>query len=70
MGEAADLTYDYAHVGTDRAALADLSGKAISDATRGKSSIVVVGQGALREADGEAVLGHAMKLAENSARGC
>jgi len=66
VGEAADLTYDYAHVGTDRAALESLSSRAITDETRAKKSVVIVGQGALREADGAAVLGHAMKLAEAS----
>ncbi|WP_026756119.1 NADH-quinone oxidoreductase subunit NuoG [Sediminimonas qiaohouensis] len=65
VGEAVDLTYDYVHVGTDRAALESLSSKEIG-ATRDKPSIVIVGMGALREADGAAVLGHAMKLAENS----
>ncbi|MDO5606153.1 MAG: NADH-quinone oxidoreductase subunit NuoG [Paracoccus sp. (in: a-proteobacteria)] len=66
IGEAVDLTYDYAHVGTDRAALESLSGREISDETKAKPSIVIVGQGAIREADGEAVLAHAMRLAENS----
>src|SRR5690606_14952535 len=66
VGEAVDLTYDYAHVGNDRAALESLSSRTISDETREKPSIVIVGQGAIREADGEAVLAHAMKLAENS----
>ncbi|MBY6090138.1 NADH-quinone oxidoreductase subunit NuoG [Maritimibacter alkaliphilus] len=65
VGEAADLTYDYTHVGTDRAALESLSSKEIGE-TKDKNSIVIVGQGALREADGLAVLAHAMKLAENS----
>ncbi|MGB5557439.1 MAG: NADH-quinone oxidoreductase subunit NuoG, partial [Paracoccaceae bacterium] len=63
IGQAVDLTYDYAHVGTDRAALTGLL-----DHTFGKvleePSIVIVGQGALQEADGEAVLSQAMKLAE------
>tara|TARA_R110002124_G_scaffold54062_3_gene154271 strand:- start:1325 stop:3349 length:2025 start_codon:yes stop_codon:yes gene_type:complete len=66
VGEAADLTYDYAHLGTDRAALESLSGREISDETRARKSVVIVGQGALREADGAAVLGHAMQLAANS----
>ena len=66
LGEAVDLTYDYVHVGTDRAALVELSDKEVSEATREKPSIVIVGQGAINEADGEAVLAHAMKLAENS----
>jgi len=66
VGAAVDLTYDYAHVGTDRAALAGLSAQTVSDATRAMPTLVVVGQGAIIEADGEAVLAHAMKLAENS----
>jgi NADH-quinone oxidoreductase subunit G len=66
VGEACDLTYEYAHVGTDRAALEKLSSQKISDETKAKKTIVIVGQGAIREADGAAVLGHAMKLAENS----
>ena len=66
VGQAADLTYDYAHVGTDRAALEKLSSLVISDETRAKPSLVIVGQGAINEADGAAVLAHAMRLAENS----
>ena len=66
VGEAVDLTYDYAHVGTDRAALERLSSMTISDETRAKPTIVIVGQGAINEADGAAVLAHAMRLAENS----
>ncbi|WP_138933689.1 NADH-quinone oxidoreductase subunit NuoG [Roseovarius arcticus] len=66
IGEACNLTYEYAHVGTDRAALEKLSSQDITDETKAKKSIVIVGQGALMEADGEAVLAHAMKLAENS----
>ncbi len=66
VGEAADLTYEYVHVGTDRAALEGLSSKEISEETKAKPSLVIVGQGAINEADGEAVLAHAMKLAENS----
>ena len=66
VGEAVDLTYDYSHVGTDRAALEKLSSQDISDETRDKPTLVIVGQGAIREADGAAVLAHAMKLAENS----
>jgi len=65
VGEAADLTYDYAHVGTDRAALAGLLGKT-HDAVLDAPSIVIVGQGALREADGAAVLAASMQLAEET----
>ena len=66
VGEAVDLTYDYAHVGTDRAALERLSSMQITDETKAKPTLVIVGQGAINEADGEAVLAHAMRLAENS----
>jgi NADH-quinone oxidoreductase subunit G len=66
VGEAVDLTYDYVHVGTDRAALEMMSSTEITEETKAKPSIVIVGQGAINEADGEAVLAHAMKLAANS----
>ncbi len=66
VGEAVDLTYDYAHVGTDRAALVALSSAEITEETRAKPTLVIVGQGAITEADGESVLAHAMKLAENT----
>jgi len=65
VGPAVDLTYDYHHVGTDRAALVDLADKKIGAAKKMKT-VVIIGQGALREADGAAVLSHAMKLAENT----
>ncbi|MBI6630228.1 NADH-quinone oxidoreductase subunit NuoG [Pontibaca salina] len=66
IGEKADLTYDYEYLGADRAALEKLSSQTISDEAKDTKSVVIVGQGALQEADGAAVLGHAMKLAENS----
>ena len=54
IGEAVDLTFDYTHLGTDRAALAQ--------AKAGEGALVIVGQGAICEADGEAVLANAMAL--------
>ena len=63
IGEAVDLTYPYHHFGSDRAALADhlkLAKDAPADETQG---IVIVGQGAIREADGLAVLAMAMEIA-------
>ncbi|MGV6811386.1 MAG: NADH-quinone oxidoreductase subunit NuoG [Brevirhabdus sp.] len=63
VGEAADLTYDYAHVGTDRAALETLLGHKFGK-VKDAPSLIIVGQGAIAEADGEAVLAHAQKLAE------
>ncbi|MEX1235112.1 MAG: NADH-quinone oxidoreductase subunit NuoG [Roseovarius sp.] len=63
IGEACDLTYDYDHAGEDRAALEKLA----SDAQKSDGkSVVIVGQGALQEADGEAVLAHAMALVEKT----
>ncbi len=62
IGEAVDLTYDYLHLGTDRQALLDLVNEA--PGPDGTPGLVIVGQGALREADGEAVLANAMKLCE------
>ncbi|MCU4654599.1 NADH-quinone oxidoreductase subunit NuoG [Roseibacterium sp. SDUM158016] len=65
IGPAADLTYEVSHMGTDRAALADLAARDFG-AVRDVPSVVIVGQGALREADGEAVLAHAMQVAEKT----
>ena len=64
IGQKVDLTYDYSHKGTDRAALVDLAKAECSDAVRDNPSVIIIGQGALNEADGEAVLSQAMKLAE------
>ncbi|WP_378945441.1 NADH-quinone oxidoreductase subunit NuoG [Paracoccus sp. R86501] len=61
VGQAVDLTFDYTHAGTDRAALSKL----LDDATAAEEpGVIIVGQGALREADGEAVLATVMALAE------
>ncbi|MDQ7079106.1 MAG: NADH-quinone oxidoreductase subunit NuoG [Paracoccaceae bacterium] len=65
VGEAADLTYDYSHFGTDRAALESLLDKDFGKVLD-VPSIVIIGQGALMEDDGEAVLTAAMKLAEKT----
>ncbi|WP_170436905.1 NADH-quinone oxidoreductase subunit NuoG [Ruegeria arenilitoris] len=54
IGPAVDLTYDYEHLGTDRDALA--KAKASNEA------VVIVGQGAVSEADGLAVLAAARAL--------
>ncbi len=62
IGEPVDLTYDYMHLGTDRAALTDLSKMDHSDKD-GVRGVMIVGQGALNEADGAAVLGTAMQTA-------
>ncbi|MCG6901512.1 MAG: NADH-quinone oxidoreductase subunit NuoG [Rhodobacter sp.] len=63
IGEAVDLTYDYAHIGTGRDSLVEMAAMDHSD-KQGVRGVVIVGQGALQEADGEAVLSQAMKAAE------
>ncbi|MCC5969828.1 MAG: NADH-quinone oxidoreductase subunit G [Pararhodobacter sp.] len=60
IGAPVDLTYDVHELGADRAALV----KAAKDAKPAEGALVIVGQGALCEADGAAVLAHAMKLAQ------
>ena len=63
VGEAIDLSYDYKHIGTDRDALAQLATMDRSDKD-GVAGLMIVGMGALTEADGSAVLGTAMQMAE------
>lgn len=66
VGQAADLTYEYHHAGDDRAALLSLVAEAEKAGPDGKAAVIIIGQGAINEADGEAVLSQAMKLAEVS----
>ncbi|MFN3292464.1 MAG: NADH-quinone oxidoreductase subunit NuoG [Gemmobacter sp.] len=63
VGPAVDLTYDYHHFGTGREALTALLKEDLTN-TAGTPGLVIVGMGALTEADGEAVLSQAMKIAE------
>ncbi|MFA7432507.1 MAG: NADH-quinone oxidoreductase subunit NuoG [Gemmobacter sp.] len=66
IGPRVDLTYDYTHAGAGRDALV----AAAKDAgPRDGPGVVIVGQGALTGADGEAVLSQAMKLAEATGAG-
>ncbi|NOR61968.1 MAG: NADH-quinone oxidoreductase subunit G [Rhodobacteraceae bacterium] len=67
IGEAVDLTYEYAHLGDDRAAFAALLKHSISSETQAKNTVVIVGQGALMGKDGEAILEACKKLAETTA---
>ncbi|WP_442773430.1 NADH-quinone oxidoreductase subunit NuoG, partial [Paenirhodobacter enshiensis] len=60
VGPDADLTYDYTSAGADRAALKAL----VAAAEPVEGTVVIVGQGAITEADGTAVLAHAMALAD------
>ena len=63
VGEAADLTYPYTHVGPGPAALQQVVEMGGDDEIRGYASLVIVGQGALCRADGAAVLAAAQKIA-------
>ncbi len=63
IGEAAELTYEYEHVGSDRAALTKLA-KADHSDRHGAPGVVIVGQGALTGDDGAAVLRNVMAIAE------
>lgn len=63
VGEAVDLTYEYAHLGNDHAALEGLFAMAPEKA-HGKETLVIIGAGALTGADGSAVLAKAMAYAE------
>jgi NADH-quinone oxidoreductase subunit G len=61
IGAAVDLTYEYNHIGTDRAALEGMLKQDFS-AVKDKPSLVILGMGALNEADGAAVLAHAQQI--------
>ena len=65
IGEQVDLTFDVVAVGTDRQALVDTAAKDMG-AVKDMDSLVVIGMGAVREADGEAVLSQAMALASKT----
>ncbi len=69
VGPAAELTYTYHHMGDDRAALQKVIDMGGDDEIRGKASLVIVGQGALQEADGAAVLAAAQAIATNTESG-
>ncbi|WP_299023781.1 NADH-quinone oxidoreductase subunit NuoG [uncultured Sulfitobacter sp.] len=65
VGEAVDLTYEYEHMGTDRAALAHVLDLDMTDLAE-KNCIVIVGQGALAADDGAAVLATVQAINEKS----
>ncbi len=69
VGPAADLTYEYHHMGDDRTALQKVVDMGGDDEIRAKRSLVIVGQGALQEADGAAVLAAAQAIASNTESG-
>ncbi|MEO9865691.1 MAG: NADH-quinone oxidoreductase subunit NuoG [Yoonia sp.] len=63
IGTNDDLTFDIKQIGSGRDDLVDLAGMDHSD-KHGTKGVMIVGQGALTEADGEAVLSQAMKAAD------
>jgi NADH-quinone oxidoreductase subunit G len=63
IGTNDDLTFDVEQIGAGRDDLVAFAAADHSD-KKDKSSIVIVGQGALSEADGEAVLSQTMKAAD------
>jgi len=65
IGPAADLTYDVFQMGEGRDTLAGLENYEFKE-IKEKPSMIIVGQGALSEADGLAVLAHAMRAAERT----
>ena len=66
VGEEADLTYGAFHAGDTAEALVRMADEGVSDETREKRTVVIVGQGALARPDGAAILGHAMRTCEVS----
>ena len=62
VGQNVDLTYDVNHIGTDRAALEQAL--STSEHVKDKTPIVILGQGALQEADGAAVLAMVQKICD------
>ena len=68
MGSAVDLTYDYDHLGDSPSLLNELLKKDHADIAE-KSSVIVVGMGALAREDGAEVLAAAMALAEATKSG-
>ncbi|MDF1855510.1 NADH-quinone oxidoreductase subunit NuoG [Pseudooceanicola sp.] len=65
IGVPAGLSYDVFDMGNDRKALAGLAKHDFGD-IKEKNSVMIVGQGALREADGAAVLAEVMTAVERS----
>ncbi|WP_317057779.1 NADH-quinone oxidoreductase subunit NuoG [Roseovarius rhodophyticola] len=65
VGEAVDLTYDYEHMGIDRAALAHVAELDMTE-LHDKNCIAIVGQGALTGEDGAAVLATVQAICEKS----
>ena len=68
IGAKIDLTFDYDYLGDGPATLTDLLARDHA-AVQEKSSLIIVGQAALRREDGAAVLAAAQRLADSTASG-
>ena len=65
IGEPCDLTYDYRHCGQGRKAIRELIQNESSIAVS-KKSLIILGQGALSDKDGMAVLAKVMELVQKT----
>ena len=68
IGDAADLTYDYDHIGADATVIDGLMERDHAS-VREKPSVIVVGMGAVTRGDGAAILAGAQALAESTQSG-
>lgn len=66
IGNQVDLTYKYQHIGNDRKSFDLLSSNEEINSLTKKNSLIIIGQGALLDADGEAVLAAAQNFAKNT----
>ena len=66
IGNPVDLTYKYKHIGNDRKSFDLLSSNEEINSLTKKNSLIIIGQGALLDADGEAVLAAAQNFAKNT----
>ena len=66
IGNQVDLTYKYKHIGSDRKSFDLLSSNEEINSLTKKNSLIIIGQGALLDADGEAVLAAAQNFAKNT----
>ncbi|MEO1607382.1 MAG: NADH-quinone oxidoreductase subunit NuoG [Pseudomonadota bacterium] len=62
IGPKVDLTFEYTHIGTDRAALEKALGNCERFAPEGSNPVIIVGQAALQGDDGAAVLAFVQKM--------
>jgi NADH-quinone oxidoreductase subunit G len=68
IGAPADLTFDVAHLGTDRSALERVAAEGLTG-EGGGSAVIVLGVGALTGEDGVAVLSTVFRMAEEAGAG-